>query len=161
MPKFTKGHHSCPEAIHPSSFLLITTNLFIKLWSSSSNSIWDILLTREKCPNLQRAITHEIFFRIYLKVNQAVYSSLQVYSSSFKTLASISFEIFCWQDCIHIFSKGNISGKGHNPVEKKICVSYYFMRNPVRNFKTVACNVSKVMHQKAWRMDGRTNGRTH
>ena len=72
MPKFTKGHYSCPEAIDPSKFLLINTNLLIKLWGSSSNSIWDILLAKEKCPNLQRAITLEIFFRIYSKVNQVI-----------------------------------------------------------------------------------------
>ena len=66
-PKFTKGHYSCPEAKGPSNFLLITTNLFIKLWGSTSNIIWDILLTREKCPNLQRAITHEMFFLEFIQ----------------------------------------------------------------------------------------------
>ena len=68
----------------PFNFLLITTNLFIKLWGSSSNSIWDILLTRKKCPNLQNAITLEILFRIYSKVNQVIYSSLPINSLSFK-----------------------------------------------------------------------------
>ena len=86
-----------PRSNRPSNFLLITTNLFIKLWGSSSNSIWDILLTREKCPNLQRDITHEIFFRIYSKVNQIIYSSLSINSPSFKVLAPTVFEIFCWQ----------------------------------------------------------------
>ena len=43
----------------------IATNLFIKFQGSSFNSFLDILLTRETCPNLQRAITYKIFFRIY------------------------------------------------------------------------------------------------
>ena len=91
MPKFTKGNYSCPEARGPSNYLLITSYLFIKLWGSSSNSIWDILLTKEKCPNLQRAITHEIFFRIYSEVNQVIYSPLPIKSPSFKALAPIVF----------------------------------------------------------------------
>ena len=40
-------------------------------------------------------ITQEVFFKISSKVNQVVYSSLPVYSSSFKDLASMVFEIFC------------------------------------------------------------------
>ena len=48
-----------------------------------------------KCPNLQRAITHEVFFGIFSKVNQVIYSSLAMYSSTFKALALIRFEIFC------------------------------------------------------------------
>ena len=32
-----------------------------KFQGSNSNSSLDIKLTREKCPNLQRAITHETF----------------------------------------------------------------------------------------------------
>ena len=90
MPKLTKGHYSYPEAIGPYNFLLITTNLFIKLWGSNSNSIWDILLTRE---NAQI----QIFFRIYSKVNQVIYSSLPINLSSFKSLVPTVFEIFCWQ----------------------------------------------------------------
>ena len=64
-------------------------------------------------------IIRELFLKIYSKVNQVVYSSLPVYSSSFKVLASIVFEIFRLQDCIHIFSKGSYSRKGHNPAKKK------------------------------------------
>ena len=56
----------------------------------------DILLTRETCPNLQRAITYEIFFSIYKKkVNQVIYSSLPINSPNFKSLALTVFEIFC------------------------------------------------------------------
>ena len=32
---------------------------------SSFYSFWDILLTREKCPNLQKTITHEIFLELF------------------------------------------------------------------------------------------------
>ena len=39
-------------------------------------------------------VTHEVFFKIYLKVNQAVYS-IPVYALSFKALALLVFEIFC------------------------------------------------------------------
>ena len=49
----------------------------------------------EKSPMLQRAITNEVFFRIYSKVNQVIYSSIPIYSPGFKALASIVFEIFC------------------------------------------------------------------
>ena len=44
-----------------SGHLLITTNLFFKFQGSNSNISLDIKLAREKCPNLQRAITHETF----------------------------------------------------------------------------------------------------
>ena len=72
------------------------------------------------------------------------------------------FEIFCWQDCIHIFTKGNYSGKGHNPAEKKICVSYFFffMRNPNKKFQNSSMHVSKVLcyasNRKKEQMDGQT-----
>ena len=54
-----------------------------------------IFLTREKYPNLQKAITNEIFFKIYLKVNKVIYSSLIINSPSFKALTSKVFETFC------------------------------------------------------------------
>ena len=37
------------------------------------------------------------FFRISLKVNQVIYSSLQIHLLSFKALALSVFEIFCCQ----------------------------------------------------------------
>ena len=50
-----------------------------------------------QCKNAQneRAITQEVLFRIYSKVNQVIYSSLPIYSLNFKALATIVFEIFC------------------------------------------------------------------
>ena len=65
-------------------------------WVSQLNAV--LRHTQDICPNLQRSITHEIFFRIYSKVNQAIYSSLLINSKSFKALASTVFEIFCWQE---------------------------------------------------------------
>ena len=128
---------------------------------SSSNSFCDILLTRYKCPKLQRAITQEVFFKISSKVNQVVYSSLPVYSSIFKALASILYEIFCWQDCVHIFSKGHNSEKGHNPVKKKKYLSAIFSWGiHIRNFKTVAFTVLKLCYASKSMMNGLTDGRT-
>ena len=66
------------------------------------------------------------FFRIYSKVNQVIYSSIPIYSLSFKALASIAFEIFCWQEFIHIFSKGHNSRKGQNPDKKKNKCQLFF-----------------------------------
>ena len=51
-------------------------------------------------PKLQRTVTHEKFFRIYSKINQGIYSSLSVYSSSCKALASIAFFFFFFLDIL-------------------------------------------------------------
>ena len=114
-----------------------------------------------KCPKLQRAITHDIFFRIYSKVNQVIYSSIPIYSQGFKALASIVFEIFCWQDFIHIFSKDDNSEKGHNPDgEKKQQVSYLFMRNPYVKFQNPSIHGSEVM-LCIKKHNGQTDGHTN
>ena len=55
------------------------------------------LMTRYKCPKLQKAIIQEVFFKISAKVNQIVYLLLPDYLSSFKTLVPMAFEIFCWK----------------------------------------------------------------
>ena len=46
-----------------------------------------IFADKVKYPKLQRAITQDVFFRIDLKVNQVIYSSLPIYSPRFKVLA--------------------------------------------------------------------------
>ena len=51
--------------------------------------------TRLNWLNLQRAITPEIFFRIYSKGNQVIFSSFSIYSSSYEALVPTVFEIFC------------------------------------------------------------------
>ena len=48
-------------------------------------------------PKIQWAITHVVLFRISSKVNQVIYSSLQINLLSFKALAQTVFEIFWWQ----------------------------------------------------------------
>ena len=60
-----------------------------------SNSFLRYFADKAKCLNLQRAIIHEIFFRIYSKVNQVIWSSLSINLPSFKALAPTLFEIFC------------------------------------------------------------------
>ena len=91
------------------------------------------------------------FFKFIRKL---IRSSTPLYQSIHQ--ASIVFEIFFWQDCIHISSKDNTrnSGKEHNPVEKTIRVSYFFMRNPYKKFQNnsihVLCHASKSV----------TNGQT-
>ena len=88
----------------------IATNLFIKFQGSSCNSFLDILLTRETCPNLQRAITYKIFFRIYKKVNQVIYSSLPIISPSFKSLAlTVFFRYFADKIKMPKITKGHNS----------------------------------------------------
>ena len=114
-------------------------------------------------PKITKGHNSRSIFKISSKVNQVVYSSLPVYSSSFKALASIVSEIFCWQDFIHIFSKGHNSEKGHNPVRKKIRVSYFFMRNQYRKFQYSSIHGSEVIvciKKRDERTDGRTDRRT-
>ena len=118
----------------------------------------------QKCPKLQRAITHEVFFRSYSKVNQIIYSSIPIYSPGFKALALIAFEIFCWQDFIHIFSKGHNSGKGYNPDGRKNTCQYFFMKNPYMKFQNPSMHGSEVTlctKKRNERTDGHTDARTY
>ena len=86
MPKFTKGHYSCLEATGPSNFLLITTNLFIKLWGSSSESIYDILLTREKNAQIYKGQLLLKYFSEFIqkltRLSTCHYQSIHQVSSS-------------------------------------------------------------------------------
>ena len=140
MPKFTKGHYSYPEAIGPFNFLLITANQFTKFQGSSSDSIWDILLIREKCPNLQRAITPEIFFRIYSKLNQVIYSSLPINSPSFKAVARTVFEIFCGQGKNAQNYKGCLRGS-------KLYRRVFVMRSSTHHYQSIH-QVSRLSPQQ-------------
>ena len=102
------------------------------------------------------------YFKIYLKVNQVVYSSIRRFirfqGSSFNSFSAALLTRF---QAI-FFSKGHNSGKGHNPVEKKIRVSYFFfMMNPFKNFQNSSMHASKVMLCiKKSVTNGRTNGLT-
>ena len=64
---------------------------------------------------------------------------------------------------MHIFSKDHNSGRGINPVEKKIHVCYCFMRNPFKKFQNSSMHGSKIMlcikKRDKW-TDGQTDGQT-
>ena len=94
-----------------------------------------------------------VFFKIYSKINKVVYSSLPVHSLSFKALASIVFEIFCWQDCIHIFSQET----GIILPRKKYVSAIFSWGIHIRNFKTVACTCLKLCYASKSVTTRRTN----
>ena len=83
-------------------------------------------------------------------IQKLIRSSTHQYQSIhqvLKALASIAFEIFCWQEFIHIFSKGHNSGKRHNPDKKKKHVSAIFSWGiHIWNFKTLACTVQNLCY---------------
>ena len=87
-------------------YLLITTNLIIKFQGAIFNSFWDSFW-QGKMPKFTKGHYSYIFFRIYSKVYQVIYSSLPINSPSFKALVQTVFEIF-WQ------GKSAQNYKGHN-----------------------------------------------
>ena len=95
------------------------------------------LLTRERCLNLQRAITYEIFFRIYPKVNQVIYSSLPINSPSFKSLALTVFLRY-FADKI----KMPKITKGHNSIS--------IFQNFIQKLIRVPTHHYKSIHQISW-----------
>ena len=99
-------------------------------------------LTKEK-PHWQWVITQEVSGSIYSNVNQVIYFSLTIYSLGCKVLASIVFEILCWQGFIHIFSKGHYSGKARTLDEKKKHVSAIFSWIHIWYLKNWACTAQK------------------
>ena len=106
------------------------------------------------------------FFKMYSKVNQVVYSSLPVYSLSFKALALIVFFFRYFADKIASisFQRAITQERGIILSRKKICVSYFFMRNPYKKFQNSSMQGSKVMlciKKSDERTDGRTEGRTN
>ena len=134
-------------------------------------TVFEILLTREKCSKLQRAITHELFFKIYLKVNQVVYSSISVDSSGFKALVLIFFSYFA-DKISAIFFQRTITQERDIILLRKKYVSaifffffffFFFMMNPFKNFQNSSMHGSKVMLciKKVWRTDERTDWRTN
>ena len=134
MPEVAKGHNS---------------------WSIFSKFIQK--LNRSSTHHYQ-SIHHllmKYFFKIYSKVKQVVYSSLSVYSSSFKALATIILRYFADKIASIFFSKGLNSGKGHNTVEKRICVRYFSSGIHIRNFKTEACAVLKLCYKSKSMTNGR------
>ena len=55
--------------------------------------VFEILADKGKVPKFTKG--HEIFFRIYSKVNQVINLPFPINSPSFKALAPTVFEIFC------------------------------------------------------------------
>ena len=126
-------------------------NPYMKFQNSSMHGSNVVLCSmhQKARPMLQRAITHDIFFRIYSKVNQVFYSSIPIHSPNFKALALIVFEIFCWKDFIHIFQRA-ITQKWGIILMGEICVSFFSWGIHIWNFKTRACRFrSYAKHQKA------------
>ena len=91
--KYNKHKQDGSHLGFPVRMILATVDL--QVTSILPMNFESIALCNVKCPKLQRAITHEEFFRIYSKVNQVIFSSIQIYSPGFKALASIAFEILC------------------------------------------------------------------
>ena len=117
-PKFEKGHYSTKKTLTEK---------------------------KKKKTHWQQAITQEVSDSIYSNVNQIIYFSLTIYSLGFKALASIVFEILCWQDFIHILFKGHNSGKAHNLDKiKSMCQLFFSWGIHIWNFKTLACTVQKL-----------------
>ena len=61
----------------------------------SSKVRLSIKVCNVKMPKMTKGHNSRSNFSIYPKVNQVIYLSLLIYSSNFKALASIDFEIFC------------------------------------------------------------------
>ena len=101
-----------------------------------------------KMPNVIKGHNSWSIFKIYSKVNQVIYSPLPVYSPGFKTLPWIVLEIFCWQDFIHILSKGHNSGKGHNLDEKKYVPAICSCEIHIWNFPSMHCSKAMLCIKK-------------
>ena len=98
MPKFTKGHYlrNIFQNLQKSysGHRLIITNQFTKFQVTSSSSFLRYFVDKIKIPKITKG-HNSVFFKIYSKVNQVVYSLLQIHSPHFTALALIVFEIFC------------------------------------------------------------------
>ena len=79
--------------------LFFMRNLYTKFQNPSIDiSKVKLCITKHamyKCPNLPRAITHEVFVGISPKANQVIQLSLAMHSSTFEVLVLTVFEIFC------------------------------------------------------------------
>ena len=149
MPKITKGHNS--RSIFQNFFksksgcLLLTTSLFIS-FKALAPTVFEIFCWQGKnAPNYKRVITQKEFFKISSKVNQVVYSSLPVYSSSFKALAPTVFEIFCWQGKNAPNYKRAITHEVFFRISSKINqVIYSSLQIHLLSFKALALTVFEI-----------------
>ena len=108
-----------------SDHFLITTNLFIKLWGSSANSYWDILLTREmpeftkghySCPE---ALGPSNFLLTYFFFFFFFFFSWRIHIWNFKTLAYIVLMLWFAQESNNI-KLPEISNKNFMTLVEKI-----------------------------------------
>ena len=168
---FSKGHNSGKEH-NPDRIKKYVSAIFscgIHIWSSKTLAITVICyaLKSMQCKNAQSSKGHNSWsiFRIYSKVNQVIYSSIPICSPGFKALASIVFEIFCWQDFIHIFSKGHNSGKGHNPDGEKYVTGIFSWEIHItmksQNPNMHCSEVSAVHQKRNWRTHRWTDAHTN
>ena len=68
-------------------------------FKSLALTVFEIFCYQDKMPKITKGHNSiSIFFKIYSKVNEVVYSSLQIHSPNFMALALTVFDIFCWQD---------------------------------------------------------------
>ena len=174
MPKFAQGHNSgkmwhtffkVNQVFYP------TSPISWPSFKTLAQTAFEVLAESLKCPNFQRAITLEKFDRIYSKVNQVICSSSPISWPSLKLLAQIHLERRYLADKTSLI----ICQRGITPeresitpereitrTRNKIQVSYFSIRNPYMNFKTLACTVHKYgMHQKVWPPDAHTHALYH
>ena len=136
MPRPTKGHKYVNFPWNSlkikSGNLHIIPNQHIIFQDLSLSTFLDILLTRPKCAEPQRAVTISIFYGILSKSNQIIYTSFPLTISNFKNQAWILFEISCSQDLILIiFQRGITLKKTNMPNKKKNRGQLFFHMEPI------------------------------
>ena len=106
-------------------------------WQLNDGNYYKVetLLTSLKCWNFQRALLRKKNDRIRLNVTQVIYSSFSISWLSFKPLAQILSRYLADKISFLFFSKGHNSRKGHNSDKKKLCISYFSLRNPYMKFQ--------------------------
>ena len=93
----------------------------------------------------------------YLKANEVIYSSLPIHSSTFKALASIVFELFCWQDFSHfVFQRAITQKRGTILMRKKYVSAIFSWGIHIWNFKILTYMVLKLCYALQSVTDERT-----
>ena len=115
-------------SIHSSKLMLCTKICNVKMPKTT------------KGHNLRSIFQIFFFFK-----NQVIYSLLPIYSSIFQGSSFNNFWDILLTRFHSNFSKGHNSGKGIILIRKKICVSYFVMRNPYMKFQNPSKQGSEVM----------------
>ena len=105
--------------------LLLSPNQYTKYQGSSSNTFWDILLTRFQCYFIKRAVA--------LK-----WETIQIQKKKKKQKKKNEISVL-------FYYKGNNSKTGENADKKKIRFTYFVMRNPYMNVQNISMHSSKLM----------------